>query len=341
VAYRDGEICTTNDYRNYYVKNGPWTWDADITVRKNGTIVRDGYNASPDQGLGSFHKELDPGITVTIEVEYSGSYRVGMEILDYDDDDLLDEPDFALMFQVRPTTETLYIAGQTNPPEVVGDLVTLTPTSPGTTDRLVVSYRFHQEQGNAESGTSIKWYRKRLNEGNFYPYDDYDDRNVMRTSDVPSLNPSGPFHEHDQWYVVVTPKDVNNEGVPVQSNIITIGGTAPPYITAATITAADGDSAITTDVDGNLKAVVQDLVADYTYVDPNLTGDQTASDLSVVEWYRSDDSEPRYTGTTVSSTLVKSGDVWSYVITPYDGILYGDPIMSEDVVVTAETETTI
>ena len=339
AAYREGETCTTNDYRNYRAKNGPWVWDADVTIRVNGNIVRDGFNLSPDQGLVSFHKELDPGLVVTAEIEFSGGYRLGLEILDYDDDDLVDEPDFAFMFQTMPESDTLYLAGQTNPPEVVGE-VTLTPSAPGLNDRLVVTYRFHQEQGNAESGSTIRWYRKRITEGGFTLYDDYDERNVMRTSDVPSLNPTGPFHEHDQWYVVVTPRDVNNEGVPVQSNIVVIGGTSQPYITAATISAAEGDDALTRDSDGNLKSIVQDLVADYTYVDPNLTGDQTLSDLSVVEWYRNGDGEPRVVGKTASASLVKSGDVWYFVITPYDGIMYGDPIASEDVVVTSEANTT-
>jgi len=337
-AYRGGETCTTNDYRNYIAKNGPWVWDADVTIRKNGSIVRDGFNLSPDQGMVSFHKELDPGIIVTADIEFSGEYRIGMEILDYDEN-IIDEPDFAFMFQTRQRSDTLYMSGQTNPPEIIGDVL-LSPSSPGLNDRLEVTYRFHQEQGNAESGSMIRWYRKRLTEAGFTLYDDYDERNVMRTSDVPSENPTGPFQEHDRWYVIVTPRDVNNEGVPVQSNIVTIGGTSQPYITSATISAAEGDPALTRDEDGNLKSIVQDLVAEYTYVDPNLVGDQTASDLSLVQWYRNGEGEPKVTGSVVSSSSIKSGDVWFFTVTPYDGIMYGDEIASEDVVVTSEAKTT-
>ena len=337
AAYRSGEICTTNDYRSYFAKNGPWVWDADVTVRVNDSIVRDGFNLSPDQGLVSFHKELDPGWVVTMEIEHSGSYRIGIEIKDYDENDLLDEPDFAFMFQTAPDTRTLYLAGQTNPPEIVDGIVSLSPSSPSLTDRLVVSYGFYQEQGNSDSGSLIRWYRKRLTEGGFSHYSDYDGRNVMRTSDTPALSPGGPFSAYDQWYVIVTPKDVNNEGAPVRSNIVTIGGSAPPYITSATITASDDDSPLVSSGD-DLKAIVQDLVADYTYVDPNLTGDQTLTDLSVIQWYRTGDGEPRYTGETLPSSSLSSGDVWYFVVTPYDGVSYGDPVTSTDVIITGEND---
>ncbi len=334
---RRGEICSSQDYRNYYAKNGLWPWDARVTVRVDDSIVRDGYVASPDQGLISFHRELDAGRTVTVEIEHSSQYRIGMEILDYNEDNLLPEPDFGFMFQKAPATDTLYYAGQTLPPEIVGG-VTLSPPSPSTTSRLVVNYVFHQEQGNSEMDSKIEWFRKKLTEGAFSHYADYDGRNVMRASDVPADNPTGPFQDHDQWYVVVTPKDINNEGTPVQSNIVTIGGTAPPYVTGATVTNATGDDALTR-VSGNLKSQVQALVASYTYVDPNLVGDQTLSDLSVVQWYRNGDGAARYTGKTLPVDRVASGQVWYYVVTPYDGISYGDPITSEDVAVTAENET--
>jgi len=210
----------------------------------------------------------------------------------------------------------------------------------------VVSYLFSQEEGNVDQGSSIRWFVKRSGSSSYVNYAAYDNRNVQRSSEVTALDPSGPFQEGDLWYIEVTPRDVNSTGVMERSNIIRIGLKIPPYITSATIAAATGDPALTTDSspEHNLIAQPQDLVADYAYVDPNLVGDQTLSDASVIQWFRGKDGTPAYTGSSADKVLLKShvraGDAWSYVVTPFDGLNHGDGYTSVEVTITQESEAT-
>lgn len=346
AASTRGEICTTTNQRMYYAKSGSWPWDASTTVMVNGIIRRDGYVLYPSEGVIFFKRELDPSDLVTIEIDHSGTYRVGYELSNYDDEEPVDPPDFGLMFSRTPQTDTLFQAGLTSPPEASN--VTLLPSGMSidssnpdavilvpTTSRLVVDYEFYQAEGNAEGSSLIEWYYKRTGEDVYTHYAAYDGRNVMRLSETVANSPSGPFMEGDHWYAEVTPVDANSVGVVERSNIVLISDKMPPYITSA-ITIASGDTlatALTT-------TVVMDLEARYTYVDPNLTGDQTVSDASVIEWYKKGSGKPVFTSDSSDKVLPaayqKPKDVWFYVVTPYDGVNYGDPFQSDDVTITQE-----
>ncbi len=342
-----GEICTGTNQRTYYAKNGPWAWDAEVTVLVNGIIRRDGYILYPAEGVVFFKRELDPTDLVTLEIVHSGMYRVAYELSSYDDDPV-DPPDFGMMYSRTPETDTLFMAGLTSPPEASD--VTLLPsgksvdaTNPDaavlvpTTSRLVVDYEFYQAEGNAEGNSLIEWYYRRSGEEGYTHYAAYDGRNVMRTSETVANSPGGPFMEGDRWYVEVTPVDANSVGVAERSNIVLISDKMPPYVTSAYIAAEDDD-----DEEQITTTAAVDLEAIYEYVDPNLVGDQTASDASVIEWYKKGIGLPVYTSDSgdrvLSASYLKPGDVWFYVVTPYDGVNYGDRYQSDDVTITQEEE---
>ena len=355
AATTEGEICTTLNQRTYFAKNGPWPWDATIVVRVNGSIRRDGYLTDATSGTIFFLKEQDPTGLVTVEVKHATTYRVAYELREYDQANPVDPPDFGLIFSRTPETDSLFKSGLTSLP--VASNVTLLPagmqidqTDPTAiipitkTARLVVSYDFFQEENNVEQGSSIEWFVKHSGDADYTHYTAYDGRNVQRASEVTAIAPTGPFREGDLWYVEVTPRDVNATGETERSNIIRIGTKVPPYITAATVVAVTGDNALRMDGD-DLIANPQDLDASYTYVDPNLVGDQTLSDTSTIEWFKSGDDTPTHTGGYTDKVLPKkyisAGDAWYYVITPYDGVNYGDRFQSVDVTITQESTANI
>lgn len=332
VASRLGELAVGTNRRTYYPTGGPWAVDSTVTVRVNQTIRSGGYVLDPLEGSVFFFDELLPDDEVTLEIASSGKNRAGVEILNYNDGDY-DPPDFALMFSEVPSTETELIASRTVPPVVTE--VKLVPEEPSMNSRLEVSYIYSQVDGNAEQGTTIQWFRKKIDEVVFTQYSAYANRNVIRMSDVPSTNPTGPFQAHDQWYVVVTPADANSTGVPVMSNVIAISGHVPPYITTATIigvdfavNSADPDNPVTT---------AQDLEASYTYLDPNAVGDQTATDHSLVRWFKNGSSTVLHEGKTLPKEHLDAGDVIFYLVTPYNNEMEGTDVSSTEIVITGET----
>jgi len=329
---RNGELAISDNRRIYYAQNLSWPWDATITVRVNDEIIRGGYISYPEDGAIMFLKELQSTDVVTIEIQHSNVYRVGYRLKNYTND-AFDEPDFGFTFSKEQFTDTSVLVTLSDPP--VASEVTLSPTAPSLTDRLVVSYIYSQVDNNAETGTTIQWYFARTGETNYTHNVAYDNRNVMRVSDVPATNPGGPFQEFDSWYVVVTPRDANGAGVAVPSNIVHIGGYAPPYVSTATILDADG-AALLTDDSGNLISVQQDLTASYVYHDPNTGG--TGSDKSTMYWYKNGVAAVQYTtiypDVTLPSNKLVNGDVWYYVVIPFDGNNNGDRFNSDEVIIT-------
>jgi hypothetical protein len=284
---------------------------------------------------------------------------VTYELREYDAENPVDPPDFGLLFSRTPETDSLFESGLTSLP--VASNVTLLPsgrsidaTDPEAiipvdkTARLVVTYDFYQEEDNVEQGSSIEWYVKRSGASSYTHYAAYDGRNVQRASEVTAVTPAGPFQEGDLWYAEVTPRDVNATGETERSNIVRIGTKVPPYITdnpdgSPNVQAVEGDDPLRADGD-DLIANPQALEAHYTYVDPNLVGDQTVSDASIIEWFRNGGGAASYTGgvadKVLPKTYVKAGDAWYYVITPYDGMFFGDRYQSTDVTITQESTVT-
>lgn len=355
AASRSGEIATSGDGRLYFSKNGSWPWDATVTVRVNGVIRQDGFTLTPADGTVFFFRELSDTDVVTLEIQHSLSVRVAYELKNYTTEDAA-EPDFAIVFATEPQTDTALIASLTDPP--VASAVTLLPSNRSIdaenpdaviqvslTDRLVVSYDFYQAQNNADAGSTIEWFVRRYGDATYESYAAYHDRNVMRSSDVPDDNPSGPFQPGDNWYVVVTPVDVNGVGTPVRSNIVLIGDLVPPYIvqnteTETNVTMTGIPSLRTDETTGDLIATKQDLTASFTYVDPNPGGDSDDTSSCIVRWYKNGVATVQYTGLTLDGDRLTTGDVWYYVVTPYDGVNYGVAVQSVDVGIRGDEGTT-
>lgn len=108
---------------------------------------------------------------------------------------------------IGPTTEV------SNTPPVASGL-TITPSSPYTTEDLVGSYTYSDADGDPENGTEIRWYK----DGVLQPL--YNDTLIVSSS---STEPG------QVWYFTVRPKDGKDFGTLQASPNVTIR-TPSPYI---------------------------------------------------------------------------------------------------------------
>jgi len=101
------------------------------------------------------------------------------------------------------------IAAPNTPP--VASNLSITPSSPETTDDLVGSYDYYDADGDDESGSEIKWYKDDL----------------LQTAYNDSLTvPSSATSDGEEWYFTVKPSDGEDFGTLMTSPAVTIG--APP-----------------------------------------------------------------------------------------------------------------
>ena len=101
------------------------------------------------------------------------------------------------------------IAAPNTPP--VASNLSITPSSPKTTDDLVGNYDYYDADGDDESGSEIKWYKDDL----------------LQTAYNDSLTvPSSATSDDEEWYFTVKPSDGEDFGTLMTSPTVTIG--APP-----------------------------------------------------------------------------------------------------------------
>ena len=354
---RAGELALSSNLRTYYAKNGEWPADATAIVRVNGSVVSGGYVAYPSDGAIFFLKERESTDTVTIEIDHAEQYRLAWHTTNYGDSPI-DSPTFGFVYSQQPSPGTLLKVRQATPPYIEGSLVYLCPMgwesqisssassiSISADDSLMVEYQFEQDDGNAESGTEIRWFYIR---GANPPAEltAYEGRNVQRMSDIASAEGS-PFQSGDTWWVTVVPHDSSGGvGLTYTSNVCHIGAYVNPYI----IRAAGGDivgvtTPLTTDTNGNLVSSVQPLRANYSFVEPNLSPeDYAGANGSTVSWFRGGATAvqwPLKAGddqTTLPTSLQAVGDSWFYVAVPKSIIsgLTGPEFISTDVTITAK-----
>lgn len=90
--------------------------------------------------------------------------------------------------------------------------VLLSPTTPSTTDTLVLSYTFDDADGDNEAGSTIQWFKN----------------SVLVTSLNGMMSVSSSQTEKgENWNAEVTPSDGTDFGTMVSSSSITIGNSAP------------------------------------------------------------------------------------------------------------------
>jgi len=186
---------------------------------------------------------------------------------------------------------------------------------------------------NKELDTKTEWYRSRsngaylrVNASNSMP--NYDNRTVQKLSDLNSL-----FISTDKVKVIVRPSDGITTGIPYESNIATLLGTKRPYVYDVSIACANK-----TTVSGvNYVTEGTELKARFIFNDGEVgssniiyEGQESSNSIS---WYYNDELQPISTMVTLPSNLVVKGKTISFIVKPYDGSMYGDPVRSEDITV--------
>jgi len=362
-----GEATTTKDGRTYTLANGSWPKDATAIVLVNGKIQRGGFYLSPDDGTVTFVKERERTDLVTVYIEFSSTFRIGVEIKNYSTVSDVTPANFGLFFTVKPNGRLVFLYENTDPPSIVDDLVSITPNGynePTSTQRLVIDYVFKSEDGNTERGTKTTWWRRRpsdpatysLPEDPDYPgqnfqqmtyenietvgmtdrhFPEYNDRTVERKVDV---GDNDWFKTSDIVRVKVTPSDGISEGFTVVSDAATLTGENVPYASGVTIatTGKVEDPASS----GNFYVPAgTELRAYYVYTDAD-TGSviiNGTTHTSLVEWFLNDDQTVYSTSPTIPAGTTVAGQSLSFRVTPRDGNMpnahVGIAVLSENVVI--------
>ncbi len=164
--------------------------------------------------------------------------------------------------------------------------VSVAPVNPITTDGLSVSYTYSDGDGDAESGTTVAWYRN----GALQP-----DRTGLTL-------PAAATTKGDAWHAAVTPSDGTNTGSTVASSSVSVLNAAPT-VTAVVPSSETPDTSEavtftfqTDDVDGD--------TVSQTDVRWRLDGTVVSSLDNV---------------TTLPSVATRSGDVWEIELRVSDG----------------------
>ena len=248
-----GEVTTTRDYKTYYLTNGRWSRDNSVIVLVNDKIVRGGFWVNPEEGTITFAKEREETDSVSVYIEFTDVYRVGVEIKNYDpsvdgsgNPIPLDIRNFALFFNTLQNvklqsevenTSAPFITNQRMLPQefdTSGALI-----NPTIYQRLIVDYKFNSPDNAAESGTEIKWWRYRSGQSlvgqttqvylgdTYILLTAYNNRITEKKSDVGT---GVVFGAGDQIFVEITPSDGYTVGRKVSTQVVTLDGDEPPFI---------------------------------------------------------------------------------------------------------------
>ena len=174
----------------------------------------------------------------------------------------------------------------------------LSPYDPTAATGLALSYTYSDPDGDAESGTTIRWSR--------------DGSLVSGFDDQMSI----AVVKGEEWLVDVTPSDGEDDGTTMSAGPVTIGNAAPS-VDNALITPASPD-----------EMDVLSTSYDYSDVDLDLESGST------ITWYLDgsrvtelDDS------TSVSHLMTRQGDQWQFSVLPSDGSDAGTEVFSDIVII--------
>ena len=163
----------------------------------------------------------------------------------------------------------------------------LNPSNPVTTDTLSLTYSYQDPEGDAESGTTIHWYKDGVLESS---------RNNQTTV------PSSLTTKGDSWNVTVIPSDGMDDGNAIDSSAIVIDNSIPTVLSAS-ITPSDA-----TESD------------DLTLVWNSADADNDILSASGIEWYVDGSKVAAFDNdVTIPSVAIRDGDVWYAKIRVNDG----------------------
>jgi hypothetical protein len=163
----------------------------------------------------------------------------------------------------------------------------LSPTNPVTTDTLTLAYSYQDSDGDAESGTEIRWYKDDVLENS---------RNDQLTV-PPSLTSKG-----ESWYATVTPSDGDDAGTMETSSNLNVVNSIPAIQTASITPSSPNEN--------------DDLTVDWTSID----ADGDVRTVSGIEWYVDGSKVSAFDNdVTIPSVAIRDGDVWHSKVKVNDG----------------------
>ncbi len=177
-------------------------------------------------------------------------------------------------------------------PEITNAIII--PLNPTSDSILTANYTFLDPDGDAETGSTIRWFR-----------DGLEQIDLAGSKSVHfSRTQSG-----EVWYYNVTPYDGEDYGTLVQSESLVIGNT-PPWVENIMI-------ALLNPVTGD------DLTVDYDFYDSD--GDDESNN-TIVKWLLWSGAvfyDTGYSGNTLFSAYTTKGDIWTCEVIPHDGLDFG------------------
>jgi len=171
--------------------------------------------------------------------------------------------------------------------------LSISPASPLDTDDLVGSYDYSDADGDAESGTDIRWYKN----------------GAVQTAynDVLTV-PASATAAGEEWYFTAKPSDGTDSGEMKTSSTVTVGASNTPP--TATNLAISPTAPVTGD----------DLVGSYDYNDTN--GDPEGA--SEIRWYKNGALQAAYNDVlTIPASATTKGEEWYFTVKPHDGKEFG------------------
>jgi hypothetical protein len=177
----------------------------------------------------------------------------------------------------------------------------LQPAQPGTDDNLVAAYTYVDTDGDAESGTELRWFRNGVEAPAYF---------ALKTL------PASATTKGESWYVTVKPKDGTDFGQLVTSAPVLILNT-PPKATNVSLSPLSPKA-------------TDPLLASYTYSD----ADADAQQGTELRWYQNGVEVTALQGQfTVPAGTAKAGETWHFTVRPKDGVALGTLVTSTSVIV--------
>lgn len=322
-----GETTTTLDRRTYYLINGRWPFDAQVVVLVNSNIVRGGYFLSNENGTVTFKRELDVNDVVTVYVQHSNIYRVGVQVKDYSIDNTVTFDNFGLFYSLQQNSNILALSRSgLNPPTIAQGTLAIKPSSPtylvADTSRMWIQYKFVGYNNSPESGSSTIWKK------NGTEIVAYRNRFTEPLNDVATHK----FIQGDVITVSVQPNDGLLAGNFVNSHSVVIKSKTTPIVTLNTPPFIN-DNLMVTQSNGETK---YNAAASTVLSASFIGGPALNTDISqyIVLWYLKDGTNVFYTGKTIPENMTQIGQILSYTVQPYDGLTYGVISQSPNIIIT-------
>ena len=187
----------------------------------------------------------------------------------------------------------------TNTPPTASNL-NIAPSTPTTGDDLTLTYTYADDDGDAESGTTVSWHRN----------------GVAQPGQTSAILPATATSKGEVWHAVVTPSDGEDIGSSVASSSVVITNSAP------TITSVDVSSE-TPDTNNDVS---------FTYQTDDADGDTIAT--TEIRWLLEGAVVASLDNTSIlPAVATRVGDTWTVEVRISDGEDMSDWFASVDMVV--------